>query len=148
MLTPKQEAFVQAYIETGNASEAYRRAYPAAKNWKPEVVHVKASELLSNGKVVVRVDALRQKHAKRHEVTVDTLVAELEEARELAKKTEAPSAMVSATMGKGKLLGLIVEKNEHAGQGGGPLLITKIERVIVYPPDRDGSSIPSPVGNA
>ena len=28
-LTPKQEAFVLAYIETGNASEAYRRAYNA-----------------------------------------------------------------------------------------------------------------------
>ncbi|MHA0947931.1 terminase small subunit [Enterobacter ludwigii] len=26
-LTIKQEAFCQAYIETGNASEAYRRGY-------------------------------------------------------------------------------------------------------------------------
>ena len=26
-LTPKQEAFILAYLETGNASEAYRRAY-------------------------------------------------------------------------------------------------------------------------
>ncbi|SQE31532.1 Terminase small subunit [Mannheimia haemolytica] len=26
-LTPKQEAFCLAYIETGNASEAYRQAY-------------------------------------------------------------------------------------------------------------------------
>jgi phage terminase small subunit len=25
-LTPKQEAFACAYVETGNASEAYRRA--------------------------------------------------------------------------------------------------------------------------
>jgi phage terminase small subunit len=28
-LTPKQERFVQAYIETGNATEAYRQAYDA-----------------------------------------------------------------------------------------------------------------------
>jgi phage terminase small subunit len=45
ILTPKQEAFAQAYIETGNASEAYRRAYrltyladwqgnPATNEWK------------------------------------------------------------------------------------------------------------------
>jgi len=32
MLTPKQEAFALAYVETGNASEAYHRAYPPAKN--------------------------------------------------------------------------------------------------------------------
>lgn len=30
-LTIKQEAFCQAYIETGNASEAYRTAYAADK---------------------------------------------------------------------------------------------------------------------
>lgn len=30
-LTPKQEAFAQAYVETGNASGAYRRAYNAGK---------------------------------------------------------------------------------------------------------------------
>ena len=28
-LTIKQEAFARAYVETGNASEAYRRAYNA-----------------------------------------------------------------------------------------------------------------------
>ena len=33
-LTPKQEAFCLAYMETGNASEAYRRAYDA-DNMKP-----------------------------------------------------------------------------------------------------------------
>lgn len=36
-LTIKQEAFCQAYIETGNASEAYRTAY-AADKMKPEAV--------------------------------------------------------------------------------------------------------------
>lgn len=55
---------------------------------------------------------------KRHEITVDTLVGELEEARQVAKNTEVPSAMVAATMGKGKLLGLIVDKNEHTGKDG------------------------------
>lgn len=146
-LTPKQEAFALAYIETGNASEAYKRAYNAEK-MKGETVRVKAAELLKNGNVTVRITELQKKHAERHEVTVDSLVAELEEARELAKKTEAPAAMVAATMGKAKITGKIVDKSEVAGQGGGPLIITKIERVIVYPPDRDGSSIPPPVGNA
>lgn len=37
-LTPKQETFCLAYIETGNASEAYRQAYDA-ENMKPDTVN-------------------------------------------------------------------------------------------------------------
>lgn len=56
-LTPKQEAFCLAYLETGNASEAYRRAY-SAENMKPATIAVKASELLANGKITVRLKEL------------------------------------------------------------------------------------------
>lgn len=110
-LTPKQEKFCQVYIETGNASEAYRQAYNAEK-MKPESVAVKASELLANGKIAVRIDALRALHQKRHEITVDDLVKELEEARKLAFETDKAAAAVQATMGKAKLLGLVIEKQE------------------------------------
>lgn len=64
MLTPKQEAFVLAYIETGNASEAYKRAYDASR-MKDETVRVKASELLKNGNITVRLDELRGKAAEK-----------------------------------------------------------------------------------
>ncbi|EAZ1160299.1 hypothetical protein SedNR2807_31800 [Citrobacter sedlakii] len=106
-LTLKQEAFCQAYIETGNASEAYRKAYNAER-MKPEVVNVKAAELLNNGKITVRVDELRGEHRQRHNLTVDDLIEELEEARQAALQAETPqsSAAVGATMGKAKLLGL------------------------------------------
>ena len=57
-MTPKQEAFCLAYVETGNASEAYRRAYDAAR-MKPGTVNRKAKELLDNGKIAARVDELR-----------------------------------------------------------------------------------------
>lgn len=110
-LTPKQERFCYSYIETGNASEAYRRSYNAER-MKPEVVAVKASELLANGKIAVKIEALRALHQKRHEITVDDLVKELEEARKLAFETDKAAAAVSATMGKAKLLGLVVEKQE------------------------------------
>ena len=36
-LTPKQEKFAQVYVETSNASEAYRQAYDALK-MKPETI--------------------------------------------------------------------------------------------------------------
>ena len=56
-LTPKQEAFAQAYIETGNASEAYRRSYNAS-NMKEETVWRKAKEVMDNGKVTARLHEL------------------------------------------------------------------------------------------
>ena len=103
-LTVKQEKFAQLYIELGNASEAYRRAYNSTA--KPETVHVKACELLSHGKVSVRVKQLKDETKQRHNVTVDSLMIELEEARQLALSTDAPAPAVSATMGKAKLAGL------------------------------------------
>lgn len=104
-LTPKQESFCLTYIETGNASEAYRQAYEA-EGMKPETINRKAKELLDNGKITARIEELKAEHAERHKLTVDDLLAELEEARTLAKAKENPNAMTQATMGKAKLLGL------------------------------------------
>jgi len=56
-LTAKQEAFALAYLETGNASEAYRRAYSAAK-MKDKQVWEEASKLLSHPKVAQRLEQL------------------------------------------------------------------------------------------
>jgi phage terminase small subunit len=116
MLTPKQEKFAKLYIELGNASEAYRQSYDASK-MKPDVVNVKASELLANGKVAVRVKQLQDAAVKRHEVTVDDIIAELDEARNLAKNANVPKTgdMISASMGKAKVLGLIKDKTELSG---------------------------------
>ncbi|MGG5150476.1 terminase small subunit [Alcaligenes aquatilis] len=127
-LTPKQEAFALAYVETGNASEAYRRSYNAER-MKPEVIAVKASELLAHGKVSVRIKELQAAHADRHKLTVDDLLRELEEARQaaLTAETAQSSAAVAATMGKAKLLGMDKQVIEHSGPGGGPIPV-KSER--------------------
>lgn len=113
-LTPKQEAFSQAFVEKSNASEAYRTAY-AAENMKPEAVHVNASKLLNNTKVALRVRELQAEIKQRHNVTVDSLFAELEEARQAALQAETPqsSAAVAATMGKAKLAGLDKQIVDH-----------------------------------
>lgn len=104
VLTVKQENFCLKYIETGNASEAYRQSYDAEK-MKPETVNRKAAELMADGKITARIDALQAEHYERHKLTVDDLLAELEEARQIAKEKENAAAMTSATMGKAKLLG-------------------------------------------
>lgn len=108
-MTPKQEAFCQAYIETGNASEAYRRAYNAA-NMKPESVNRKAKELLDNGKITARLDALRIAHVERHQFTIDDMIRQLDEDRIFARECATPAAAVSASMGKAKVLGFLVER--------------------------------------
>ena len=121
-LTPKQEAFALAYVETGNASEAYRRSYNAG-SMKPEVVANKASALLKKGDVRVMVERLQAAHVERHETTVDDILRELEEARALAAGGDKPqpAAMVAASMGKAKLLGMLTDKMEHSGKDGGPI---------------------------
>lgn len=108
-LTPKQEKFCLKYIETGNASEAYRHAYDAG-NMKAATINRNATALLKNNKVATRLEAQQAEHRERHNVTVDTLTAELEEARDMAKSTEQSATMVSATMGKAKIHGLVADK--------------------------------------
>jgi len=110
-LTPKQEAFAQAYVETGNASEAYRRSYSTA-NFKAESINVNACKTLALANVSQRVEELRAQLAERNAVTVDTLIAELDEARVVALGAMIPqsSAAVSASLGKAKLLGLLTDK--------------------------------------
>ena len=128
-LTLKQEAFCQAYIETGNASEAYRKAFDASR-MKPETVNRSAFDLLQNPKITARLEEIRAEHAKRHEITVDTLLDELEEARQLARDTINPAAMVAATMGKSKITGFDKKVLQHQNPDGSAIVpVTRIEIV-------------------
>lgn len=106
-LTEKQEKFCKAYIEKSNASEAYRIAYNSSE-MKPETIHNKASLLMNKGEIRARIKELQEKAEARHDITVDSLLKELEEARIAALTAETPqsSAAVNATMSKAKLLGL------------------------------------------
>lgn len=116
-LTVKQEAFVQRYqTNGGNATDAYRSCYNVA-NMKPESINRKAKELIDNGNISARLKELQKAAQKRHETTVDDIVTELEEAREIAKTLLIPNAgaMVAASLGKAKVLGLIKDKVEHSG---------------------------------
>jgi len=110
-MTPKQENFARLYVETGNASEAYRRAYDTGR-MKPETINNNAHMALKNSEIAAMVAALKAEHAERHDVTVDSITAELDEASKVAMDTANPAAMVSATMGKAKLHGLITDRSK------------------------------------
>lgn len=81
-LTPKQEKFCQLYIELGNASEAYRQAYDCSK-MQTSTINTKAKELLKNGPITVRIEELQQAHRQRHNLTVDNIIADLQEYRDI-----------------------------------------------------------------
>ena len=95
-LTPKQENFCLAYLETGNASEAYRRAYDA-ENMKPETINRNAFAVLENNKIAARLSELREPIVKAYQITVMDLVQELEEARQAALGAETPQASAAAS---------------------------------------------------
>jgi phage terminase small subunit len=137
-LTPKQEKFCALYVELGNASEAYRQAYDASR-MQAATINVKASQLLAQAKITVRVAELKAEHAERHAMTVDRIRDMLIEDRAFARECETPAAAVSATMGLAKLYGHLREKVEHTGKDGKELPIAPAIAIFALPDNgRDG----------
>lgn len=126
-LTPKQEAFAKAYLETGNASEAYRQAYDSGK-MKETTIWRNAHELLKNTKVATRLSELQKVSAERHNITIDRLtemtLKAYTEAQRIAPTTGQmqTSSMIKAAEFLGKLHGLVVDKSEVTGKDGTPLV--------------------------
>jgi len=74
-LTLKQENFCLAYIETGNASEAYRRAFNTER-MKPETVNNKAYAMLKVGEIRARLDAYKKPVIEKMELTLEKVITE------------------------------------------------------------------------
>ena len=68
-LTPKQNKFAEEYVNTGNASEAYRRACDVSKTTSNEVIAVEGSRLLTDPNVSLRVQELKTKEAEAFQIT-------------------------------------------------------------------------------
>ena len=121
-LTEKQDAFALAFLETGNAAEAYRRAYDVSENAKSEWIYVEACQLLDNPKVALRLEQLQEQARKLAIFTVGNAIDEYEAARLMAMDEKNPSAAVSAVTGKVRLFGLDrPQRVEHTGKDGGPI---------------------------
>lgn len=116
-LTPKQERFCLTYLETGNASEAYRRAYDAEK-MKPESINVNACKLLSDAKIAQRLEELRAPVREKAQLTLESHLARLDE---LSRKAEADlqfGPAITAETNRGKAAGLYTEKVDHTSSDG------------------------------
>jgi phage terminase small subunit len=71
-----------------------------------------ACRLSTNANVIARVAQLKAKAAEKVIVTVADIAQQLDEDREFARELENPSAAVSASMGKAKVLGLLEDKTK------------------------------------
>lgn len=113
LLSPQQHRFLLAVIEGKTYAEAFKAArFPAGCSDR-------AAQLGANR--MIKDSALREALARAQAqaveaagLTVEKLVAQLMEARAIAFACDPPqvSAAVAATMGAGKLLGLVVDRSE------------------------------------
>lgn len=115
-LTAKQEAFCLAYIETNNASEAYRRSYDASK-MKDGTIHQTASRLLADVDVTARLEQLRAPVRERAKITLESHLERLNHLSLMAEQAEQYSAAIKAEESRGKVAGLYVEKIDHTTNG-------------------------------
>lgn len=103
---PRHERFAQELAKGKSASEAYRLA-----GYSPDDGN--AIRLTGNDKVQTRLRELQRPAVEAAQMTLESLLEELEQARELAMSLEQPAAAVSAIKEKGVLSGLRVEKSER-----------------------------------
>lgn len=111
---PKHERFAQELAKGKTADEAYALAGYSAN--RGNAIRLKANE-----RVMKRLQELQGRAASAVIVTVADIARQLDEDREFARAANAASAAVSATMGKAKVLGLIVDRAEMTGANGGPI---------------------------
>lgn len=147
-LTPKQEAFTVAFFETGNAAEAYRRAYDVASDAKDHWIYVEAGQLLDHPEIALRLKSL-QEQAERHSIyTRQKAMDELEAARVLAMAKDNPAGAVAAIKGKVGLYGLDrPSKLEVTGKDGEAIKVESDE-AFARLASRLGSITPGPKGSA
>lgn len=113
-LTPKQIKFALVYIETGNATEAYRQSYKVTTT-NHNTLNKKANELSNHPAIKDYIKQIQERQVEEHMVTVESLSKELDEARDMARRNLDPKAMIGATMGKAKIYGLDKQVVEHKG---------------------------------
>ena len=106
---PRHEKFAQEIAKAKTATAAMAAAgYSDPRN---------STRLTKNDEIRRRIDELKERGAARAEVSVASVLDELEEARQLALKRGQVSAAVQASMGKARILGLIIDRREVGDPG-------------------------------
>lgn len=125
LTNPRHEAFCRAIVaQIGGKYTSQGAAYVAAGYQAKDVgktggsAEAAASRLLNRVQgIAARIGELQAQAMRRKRITVDTIVDELEEARGIAKASSQANAMVAASTGKAKILGLVVDRTEQGKPG-------------------------------
>jgi uncharacterized small protein (DUF1192 family) len=120
LTNPKHELFAQGLAMGMSAVDAheaagYKRDDGNASKWaaKPEVQ--------------ARVQEITGRVAAKTEVTIESLITEMEEVRVAAAADRQHAAVVSAITAKAKLAGLWVEKRENLNRNADPDILSDAE---------------------
>lgn len=107
---PRHERFAQTLAEGKTTDGAYVEAGHKENRGN-------ATRMKSNERIMLRAAEIQERGAIRAEVTVQSILEELEQARLLAMQNKQAAAAVSASMGKAKIAGMIVERQERGKPG-------------------------------
>ena len=77
----------QKWHELDNKTEAYRVAYPSSKRWKEKTINNRACELSKVKEVLGRYNELQEQAGARHGITIDSLLKELNEIKQVKQWT-------------------------------------------------------------
>lgn len=101
----RHERFAQSLAQGKSATEAMRDAgYTDPRN---------STRLTKNDEISSRVAELKAQAAANTVTTVEDIARQLDEDRAFARENGAAAAAVAATLGKAKVLGLVVDKAEN-----------------------------------
>lgn len=136
-LTPRQRAFVEAYLVSLNAADAARQA-----GYSPKTANREGSRLLSNVDVQAAIAAAQAERSRRTEVTQDWVLGALRAEASDRGEGSSHSARVSALSQLGKHLGMFVERVKVEGG----LQLRIVEEIVDADPDPDGATAPGAAG--
>lgn len=128
-LTPKQELFVNEYLVDWNGTQAAIRA-----GYSERTAQEQASRLLTNEAIKRAVEASRQKVMDKVAVTVEKVLADLEEVRLKALEAKQFSPAVRASELQGKYLKMFFDGHTVDPTGVGAMseeqLLVELRRVL------------------
>lgn len=150
-MTDRQHRFIELYLQTLNATEAYKGAYGISND---RTAASNGNRLLRNADVAAKIAAAQQERAERARVDADYVVGNLTEiaercmerapvmvrkGREWVQKTDEEGRSVwqfdarganKALELLGKHLGIFKDRVAHEGADGGPVAVAVTHEII------------------
>ena len=108
----KRHTFVDEYINTGNASESYRRSYDC-KNSTNRTIQINASKLLNNTMVALAIKREKERLSRSSRLGSKDIEDNLFSIFERSLETDQLNTARACMMDIAKLNGLIIQKQEQ-----------------------------------